>query len=179
MTLLEIILTGLSLSMDAFTISICKGLNNNKKNIFIVALFFGFFQFIMPILGYYLGTIFNNKITNYNSYFSIILLIIIGIIIYHEKELDHLDYRIKFKELIILSLLTSTDAFVIGISFAFIKINIMKSAIIIGMITFIMCLIGLFIGFKLQNKLKKYSNKIAGTTLIIISIKMFIENILK
>ena len=161
MTLLEIILTGLSLSMDAFTVSISKGLCNQKKNYhnaLIIALFFSIFKFIMPILGFYIGNIFNEKIIYYNPYISMILLIVIGILIYKEDNIEKLDDKIKFSEMIILSIATSIDAFVIGISLSFLKVNILISSLVIGIITFIMCFIGYLLGNKISNKLNKYWN---------------------
>lgn len=182
MTLLEMILTGLSLSMDAFTVSICKGLSSKKKNNYhaiIISLYFSIFQFIMPLLGYYIGNIFNDKIIYYNPYISMILLIIIGSLIYKEDNLDNIEDNISFKEMFFLAIATSIDAFVIGISFSFLKVNIISSCLIIGIITFIMCYIGYFVGNILNHKFNKYSNKIAGIILIIIGIKIFLQNILK
>ena len=127
MNIFEIILTAISLGMDAFTISICKGLSNTKiKNGIIIALFFGTFQFIMPILGYYLGNIFSERIINYNPYISMILLVTIGVLMIKEKNDEKLDNSIKLGEMILLSIATSVDALVIGISFSFLKVNIMS-----------------------------------------------------
>lgn len=181
MTILEIILTGLSLAMDAFTVSICKGLTNNKcyHNSLIISLYFGIFQFIMPILGYHLGNIFSEKIIYYNPYISMILLVVIGILMYKEENIDKLNNKINFKEMFFLAIATSIDAFVIGISFSFLKVKIIKTSLIIGIITFIMCYIGYYLGNKLNDKFHKYSNKIAGITLIIIGIKIFLQNIIK
>ena len=181
MTLLEIILTGLSLAIDAFTVSICKGLTSNKSyhKSLIISLYFGTFQLIMPILGFYLGNLFSEKIIYYNPYISMILLVVIGMLMYKEENIDKLDDKINFKEMFILAIATSIDAFVIGISFSFLKARIIKTSLIIGIITFTMCLIGYHIGNKLNNKFQKYSNKIAGIILIIIGIKIFLQNILK
>ena len=173
MNIWEICLIGLSLSMDAFTISICKSLkNNNIKVGFITTTFFSFFQFIMPILGYYLGNLLSDKIINYHSYFSSILLIIIGILMISEDEINELDNKLNYQELIILSIATSIDAFVVGISFSFIKTNILLSSIIIGLITFMITSIGYYLGNLLNKKCQPYANIIGGITLIIIGIKI-------
>lgn len=178
MNLIELLLTGVSLGMDAFTISICKGLSNNKfKNGITIALYFGIFQFIMPIIGHYLGNIFSEKIINFNPYISMILLVTIGILMIKEKNDDNIDDSIKFFEMILLSIATSIDALVIGISFSFLKVHILPSSILIGIITFIMCFIGYFLGHLFNQKAQKYSNLIGGITLIIIGIKIFIETI--
>lgn len=173
MKIIEIILISISLAMDAFAISICKGLKEvNIKTGIIVSLFFSIFQFIMPILGYYLGNILSSKIINYQSYFSSILLIIIGILMIKEDKINEISSKLNYKELILLSIATSIDAFVIGISFSFIKTNILSSSIIIGIITFIICLIGYFLGNLFNKKAHQYSNIIGGITLIIIGIKL-------
>ncbi len=175
---LELFLTGISLAMDAFTISICKGLQTNRKKYGLaIAFFFGLFQFIMPILGFYLGNIFSEKIIEFNPYISMILLITIGILMIKEKNTEDFNYKLKFSELIILSIATSIDALVIGISFSFLKANIIYSSIIIGIITFILCTIGYFLGHLFNKKVGKYSNLIGGITLIIIGIKIFIQTI--
>ena len=174
MNILEIFLIGVSLAMDAFTISICKGIRNNSFKIGItVTSFFSIFQFIMPIIGFYIGNILSDKIINYQSYFSSVLLIIIGILMIKEDKINELDNKLSYKELIILSIATSIDALVIGISFSFIETNIFISSIIIGITTFIICNIGYFLGTKLNKKLHQYSNIIGGITLILIGIKLF------
>lgn len=176
MNIFELILTGISLGMDAFTISICKGLSNRKiKNGIIVSLYFGIFQFIMPILGYYLGNIFSERIIKYNPYISMILLVTIGILMIKEKNDDELSDSLKFSEMFLLSIATSIDALVIGISFSFLKSNILFSSIVIGIITFIMCFIGFMLGHSFNKKAHQYSNIIGGLTLIIIGIKIFLE----
>lgn len=182
MTLLEIILTGISLAMDAFTISIYKGLSTIKdktKKAIKVGLYFGIFQALMPIIGYKIGCIFKEKIILYNSYISMILLITIGILMIKENNDEEINDDLNFKEMILLSIATSIDALVIGISFSFLKVKLISSSIIIGIITFILCFIGFILGNLLNKKLGKYSNIIGGITLILIGIKIFIQNIFK
>ena len=146
---------------------------------FIISLYFGIFQLMMPILGFYIGNIFSEKIIYYNPYISMILLSVIGSLIYKEDNIDKIDDNIKFGEMLVLSIATSIDALVIGISLSFLKVNIFISSLIIGIITFILCFIGYLIGNKLNSKINKYSNKVAGIVLIIIGIKIFLQNILK
>lgn len=179
MNIFEIILTGISLAMDAFTISIIKGLSNsNIKNGLVIALYFGIFQFIMPILGFYLGNILSERIIKYNPYISMILLITIGILMIKEKNDEELDCNINFKEMILLSIATSIDAFVIAISFSFLKINISLSSTIIGIITFILCFMGYFLGNMFNKKIKKHSNLIGGIILILLGIKILLKYII-
>ena len=174
MNIIEIFLIGVSLAMDAITISICKGIRNNSfKTGITVTSFFAVFQFIMPIIGFYIGNILSNRIINYQSYFSSILLIIIGILMIKEDKIDKIDNKLNYKELIILSIATSIDALVIGISFSFIKNNIFISSTIIGITTFIICNIGYYLGSLLNKKFHQYANIIGGITLILIGIKLF------
>lgn len=174
MNIIEIFLIGVSLAMDAFTISICKGIRNNSfKTGITVTSSFSVFQFIMPIIGFYIGNILSDKIINYQSYFSSILLIIIGILMIKEDKINELNNKLDYKELIILSIATSIDALVIGISFSFTKTNIFISSIIIGITTFIICNIGYYLGSVLSKKLHQYANIIGGITLILIGIKLF------
>lgn len=173
MNIIEILLIGLSLSVDAFTISICKGLkDNNKKNGLIIISFFSLFQFIMPILGFYFGNILSNKIIEYHSYFSSILLIVIGILMIKEDRITDINNKLNYKELFILSIATSIDAFVVGLSFSFIKTNIFSSSIIIGLITFIICAIGYYLGNLFNKKAHQYAGLIGGLTLIFLGIKI-------
>jgi len=172
MNIIELILTGISLAMDAFAVCICKGIKSRKKSIgLMLILSFSFFQTVMPIIGFYLGNIFTEKIIKYNPFISTILLITIGLLMF--KEDSNMDYseNLKISEILILSFATSIDALVIGISFSFFKNNIIFSSIIIGIITLIICSIGFFLGHLFNKKLSLYSNKIGGITLIIIGIK--------
>lgn len=173
MNIIEIIFIGISLSMDAFTISICKGLKNNSLKIgLITTIFFSVFQFIMPIIGYYLGNILSNRIINYHSYFSSILLIILGILMIKEDKISELNNKLDYKELILLSIATSIDALVVGLSFSFNNTNVFLSSFVIGIITFIICNIGYYLGNLFNKKAHQYANIIGGITLIIIGIKL-------
>ena len=159
--------------MDAMTISICYGIKNNKiKDGLITILSFSLFQFFMPILGFYFGNMISNRIINYHSYFSSIILIIIGILLLKEDKINEVNDKLKYSELFFLSIATSIDALVIGISFSFLQTNIFLSSIIIGLITFIMCFIGFYLGNLLNIKAHQYANYIGGITLIIIGINL-------
>ena len=175
MNISEIILISISLAMDAFSVSISKGLNI-KNNIFkislIIALFFSIFQMLMPILGYYLGNIFSNYILKFNNIIASILLLVIGFNMlkdsYHSNLLNT---KISIKELIGLSIATSIDAFSIGITFSLFKINILNTIIVIGIITFILSFLGTLIGKIIGNKFEKISEIIGGIVLILMGLK--------
>ena len=160
--------------MDAFSISIILALRKSKKGLGIISSFsFSLFQFIMPILGFYLGNIISDKLISYHSYFTSIILIIIGFLMLIEKN-NNEQINLGLKELFLLSIVTSIDAFVIGISFSFINISILYSSTIIGIITFIMCLIGYFLGYIFYKKAHQYIGLIGGITLIILGLKELI-----
>lgn len=183
MNLLEIIVISISLAMDAFAVSICKGLSMKKlsiKNAMIIGAYFGFFQGLMPLIGFYLGSIFTGFLESITYIIATILLTIIGIgmikesFAREEKQND----QVNFKTMIVLAIATSIDALVIGISFAFLKVNIYLSIIFIGFITFLLSFIGTIFGNKLGNKLGSKSNLLGGIVLIGMAIKILLENIL-
>ena len=172
MNKLEIILIGLSLAMDAFMISICKGIKTKDiKSGLITVSSFALFQFLTPIIGYYFGSILNNRLFNYQNYLASFLLIIIGILLVKEDKITEVTNKLDYKELIILSIATSIDALIIGISFSFSNTNIFISSLIIGIITFIICNLGYFLGNLFNKKIHQYANIIGGITLILIGIK--------
>ena len=182
MNIIELFLTSLSLSMDAFAASICKGLSSTKnklKNGIMIGLSFGLFQALMPLSGYYLGNLMSNKIIKYDHYIALILLTLIGISMIKEaKENDNINNNITIKEIIILSIATSIDAFVIGVTLSFLRVNIITSVSFIGIVTTIICFIGFFLGNIIGEKLNKHSKILGGILLIIIGIKIFLEHII-
>lgn len=182
MGIIEILLISISLAMDASAASFAKGLSVSKahqiKNI-IIALYFGIFQAIMPILGYFLGNSFGPLITKIDHYIILILLLIIGISMIKESfnKDEQYDYEISFKSMIALAVATSIDAFAVGITFSFLKVNIISSCLIIGIITFILSFISVNIGIKLKNKCGNFTPIIGGLILIFIGIKIFLEHL--
>lgn len=177
--ILEIIIIALSLSMDALGVSICKGINNKKINIkksIIVGLYFGISQGIMPIIGYFLGNIFNNKMVIFNKVIAFLLLAFIGIsmIIDTKNEKDE-NASIKFREMGPLSIITSLDALIVGVSLAFLNTDIIASSLIIAIITFINTAIGYIFGNIIGYKYQKKSQIIGGIALIILGLKFLIE----
>ena len=183
MRLYEIVLIAIGLSMDAFAVSICKGLSMQKmnyKNAIIIALYFAIFQGLMPIIGFFLGTTFRVFVERVDHWIAFILLLIIGINMIVEgldnakpKNSDLLD----FKTMIILSLATSIDALAVGITFAFFRTNLLSSTIIIASITFVLSIIGVKIGNRFGDKLQGKAKIIGGIVLIIIGIKILIEHL--
>lgn len=162
--------------MDAFIVVLSKSMYSNKtlKNRIIISLFFGFFQALMPIIGYFIGYKLSDIISIFSSYIAFIFLFIIGLNMIINK--DNINNKLlDLKSLITLSILTSIDAFFIGISLAFLHANIIVSSLIIGFITFTICFIGTFLGKILRSKLGNKSKILGGVLLILIAIKILLE----
>lgn len=183
MALTEIIILSIGLSMDAFAVAMCKGLSMKRmswKKAIIIALYFGIFQAIMPLIGYVLGIKFQQSIVNIDHWIAFILLTIIGINmikeIWNEAENDNND-NIDFKNMIVLAIATSIDALAIGITFAFLKCNIVFSVTCIGTITFILSLIGVKIGNLFGVKYEKKAQLVGGLILILLGLKILLEHL--
>ena len=144
---IEILLISIGLAMDAFAVSVCKGLAMKKmswKKAIIIGLYFGIFQAVMPVIGYFLGTTFERFITNVDHWIAFILLVGIGINMVKEafdKESENRNDNVDVKTMLVLSIATSIDALAIGITFACLKIHKVMPVITIGLITFIISVI--------------------------------------
>ena len=171
MNLIEIIIIAVSLAMDAFAVSICKGLSMQKiefKNALIVSSYFGIFQALMPLFGY-IFCYYIDGITRIDHFVSLILLSIIGLSMIHESFSNkEIDAQFDFKTMFILS---------IGITFAFLSVNIFKSIILIGIITFVLSFIGVLIGNKFGNKYGNIAELMGGIILILMGIKILFEHL--
>lgn len=183
MNLYEIILISIGLAMDAFAVSICKGLSMKKinwKSTLIIAIYFGLFQAIMPVFGYLLGSSFSVIVQKLDHWIAFILLAIIGGNMIKESKDDETEKRndkVDFKTMILLAIATSIDALAVGITFAFFKVNIVVSITIIGIITFILSFIGVIIGNKFGDKFQNKAEFIGGMILIIIGLKILLEHL--
>ena len=148
MSILEIVLIGVGVAMDAFAVSICKGLSMKKlewKKALIIALYFGVFQAIMPVIGYFLGTAFQNLVTSIDHWIAFILLVVIGgnmIKDSFDEENEKRNDKVDFKTMLVLAIATSIDALAVGITFAFLQANIILAVSFIGIITFLISLLG-------------------------------------
>ena len=161
MGILEIVLIAIGLAMDAFAVSICKGLSMKKmswKKALIVALYFGIFQGLMPVIGYLLGTSFESFVTKIDHWIAFGLLVLIGINMLKEafsNEAESCNDNVDFKTMVVLAIATSIDALAIGITFAFLQVNIILASLMIGVITFVVCIIGVKIGNKFGDKYER------------------------
>lgn len=182
MSLIEIILVGIGLSMDAFAVSVCRGLiikKNLKYKAFIIALFFAIFQSFMPLIGFNVGVHFSDKITSIDHWIIFILLSLIGLNMIKEsfEDVEDVIDELHLGNLIILSIATSIDALAIGVTFAFLEVDIYYAMSIIGLITFVLCFIGVRLGFLFGEKLKGKAEMLGGFILVIIGIKIIVEHI--
>ena len=183
MKLIEIIFIGLGLAMDAFAVSVCKGLSMKKliwKNVLIIAIYFGLFQALMPVLGYFLGSAFSRVVVKLDHWIAFILLATIGVNMIKESTDDELEKRndkVDFKTMIILAIATSIDALAVGITFAFFEVNLLLAVALIGAITFVLSFLGVLIGNKFGDKLQNKAELIGGIILIIIGLKILLEHL--
>lgn len=180
---IEILLISIGLAMDAFAVSVCKGLAMKKmswKKAIIIGLYFGIFQAVMPVIGYFLGTTFERFITNVDHWIAFILLVGIGINMVKEafnKESENRNDNVDVKTMLVLSIATSIDALAIGITFACLKIHIVMPVITIGLITFIISIIGVKIGNRFGDKYEKKAEIMGGVILILLGIKILLEHL--
>lgn len=187
MGFIELFLIGVGLSMDAFAVSVCKGLNMrgkvNYKQGAVIAFFFGAFQAIMPLIGYLLGTGFEKYITSIDHWIAFILLGFIGgkmAIESFKKDDDEKPEgsdKLDIKELFMLAVATSIDALAVGITFAFLQVNIWSAIGIIGTTTFILSLVGVVIGNKFGSRYKSKAELAGGIILILIGVKILLEHL--
>ena len=180
---IEILLISIGLAMDAFAVSVCKGLAMKKmswKKAIIIGLYFGIFQAVMPVIGYFLGTTFERFITYVDHWVAFILLVGIGINMVKEafdKESENRNDNVDMKTMLVLSIATSIDALAIGITFACLKIHIVMPVITIGLITFIISVIGVKIGNQFGDKYGKKAEIMGGVILILLGIKIVLEHL--
>lgn len=186
MNLFELFMIALGVSMDAFAAAICKGLSLKRASVRhagIVGLYFGTFQAVMPVIGYFLGAQFSQHITAYDHWFAFILLGAIGFNMVKESKnntCDIVDVEVKklsFKNMIILAIATSIDALAVGITFAFLNINILPAVIFIGMITFTTSFIGVKIGNIFGVRCKSKAELAGGIILIAMGTKILLEHL--
>jgi putative Mn2+ efflux pump MntP len=182
--LIEIVLIGIGLAMDAFAVSIVLGLSaKNPKHVIIPSMYFGFFQTFMPVLGYFAGIYFTGKIQDSDHWIAFILLGLIGgkmIIdgLSKENVKNSIDKNsFGYIKILILAVATSIDALVVGITFSFFEVNIYKAALIIGVITFFISMCGIIVGNIFGIKFKSKAELIGGVVLIAIGVKILVEHI--
>ena len=183
MGIIELVVLSIGLAMDAFAVAVCKGLSMSKmkwKNAIIIGLYFGFFQGFMPVIGYLLGVSFQEKISSIDHWIAFVLLGAIGINMLKEalsKDCEKQSDSIKFKDMIVLAIATSIDALAIGITFAFLNVNIVLAVTLIGIITFVISVMGVKIGNIFGDKYEKKAEFAGGLILILLGAKILLEHL--
>ena len=185
MTFLELFLIAIGLSMDAFSVSICKGLTTKRfswRMALICGLWFGGFQALMPTIGYFLGAQFQEMIEAYDHWIAFGLLFLIGAnmireAIWGKKEEGKESGALDFKTMLLLAIATSIDALAVGVSFACIQVQLWSSVLIIGLTTFVFSVLGVKIGNVFGSKYEKSAGIIGGIILILIGLKILLEHL--
>ena len=186
MELATLFLLAIGLSMDAFAVSVTNGMcyqGLKKRHAVLIAGTFGFFQALMPVIGFYLGRTFSNAIESFDHWIAFGLLFLIGahMILEAIRDLRNPDKRcvneiVSYKRIFIQGIATSIDALAVGVSFALIDADIFLSTAIIGLVTFIVCLVGVFAGRNAGRFLKGKSEITGGLILIGIGLKIFLDH---
>lgn len=183
MGLIELFLIAVGLSMDAFAVSVCKGLAMPKctfKKAAIVGLWFGGFQALMPAIGYVLGAQFQETIASIDHWIAFVLLALIGGNMIHEaldNDEEEADASLDVKTMSLLAVATSIDALAIGITFAFLKVNIIPAVCFIGIVTFIISFAGVKIGNVFGVRYKNKAEIVGGVILILLGLKILLEHL--
>lgn len=184
MSFVEVLLIGIGLSMDAFSVSICKGLTSKKfswKMALVCGLWFGFFQALMPVIGFFLGVQFEEYITAFDHWIAFGLLVLIGANMIREAIWGSDDQNnngaLDFKTMLLLAIATSIDALAVGVSFACIQVKIWSSVLIIGLTTFVFSIIGVKIGNVFGSRFEKSAGIVGGIILILIGLKILLEHL--
>lgn len=182
MSIAELFVLAIGLSMDAFAVSICKGLSLGKikmKHMMIAGAWFGGFQALMPLLGYFLGSFFAEMITKYAHWIAFVLLLFLGGKMVKEvfSEEEKLDACMDPKNMFLLAVATSIDALAVGVTFAFLQVTIVPAVTFIGVITFICSAIGVKIGSIFGDKHSKRAQIAGGIILILIGVKILLDGL--
>ena len=183
MSLFTLFVTAVGLSMDAFAVSVCKGLAMKKlsvKKAFIIGLWFGGFQALMPTLGYLLGTRFEKYVTAIDHWIAFVLLVLIGANMIKEalsQEEDSANDSVDIKTMFLLAVATSIDALAVGVTYAFLQVQIVPAVTFIGVITFCLSVAGVKIGNVFGLKYKSKAEITGGVILIVMGTKILSEHL--
>lgn len=183
MNIIEILLLGIGLSMDAFAVSVCKGLSVQRlqlKHALTVGIYFGGFQALMPLIGYILGSRFQALIASTDHWIAFALLVLIGANMVREalgEKGEERNDSFSFKTMLPLAVATSIDALAVGITFAFLKVNIGLAIVLIGCTTFVISVVGIKIGNVFGTRYQKKAEIAGGVILILLGIKILLEDL--
>ncbi len=177
----ELLLIAVGLSMDAFAVSICKGLSIKKlgaRHAALVGLYFGGFQALMPLIGWVLGYRFEHIIESVDHWIAFALLTIIGLSMIREaNQAEEFNDDLGFKTMVLLAVATSIDALAVGVTFAFLQVRILPAASLIGVTTFLISAVGVYIGHVFGLKYRAKAEIAGGVILIGIGLKILLEHL--
>ena len=183
MSLTELFILAIGVSMDAFAVAVCKGLSIKRLNwhhAVLTGLYFGGFQAAMPLIGYLLGSHFKDAIASFDHWIAFFLLAAIGFSMIREscsKEEEELDSSLDFKTMSVLALATSIDALAVGVTLSFLRVEIVPAVSFIGIITFLLSAAGVKIGHTFGIRYKARAEFCGGIILILIGLKILIEHL--
>lgn len=183
MGFVELFILAVGLSLDAFAVSICKGLSLGKikiKHMCIAGAWFGGFQALMPALGYFLGNLFADAVSKFSHWIAFFLLVLIGLNMIKEsfgKDEEKIDSKMDFKTMFLLAVATSIDAFMVGVSFSMLEVQIVFAVIFIGLTTFLFSFFGIKIGSVFGNRYEKKAQIAGGIILILIALKTLLSGL--
>ena len=184
MSTYELFIIAVGLSMDALAVAICKGLSMAKmswRKGIIVGLWFGGFQALMPLIGYLLGAQFESKITAFDHWIAFILLGLIGGNMIREGvsgDEEKTDDSVSIKSMLPLAIATSIDALAVGVTFAFLRVNIVYAVSFIGVITFLLSTVGVKVGNVFGARYKSKAEIAGGVILVLMGLKILIEHLM-
>lgn len=179
----ELLLIAVGLSMDAFAVAVCKGLSMERVTVgraAVVGLYFGAFQMLMPLIGYFAGAAFAQQIEDFDHWIAFVLLAVIGGRMIWEsfsKETEQEDASLSPKKMLPLAVATSIDALAVGVSFAFLQVEIWSSASIIGVVTLVLSMVGVKVGNIFGARYKSKAELVGGIILVLIGVKILLEHL--
>lgn len=187
MSFFELFLIGIGLSMDAFAVAVCQGLCMPKLNLRqggVIALFFGGFQALMPLIGWFLGAQFADQIKSVDHWIALVLLSLIGGNMIRESMEEEesatscsVETRLDLGRLLVMAVATSIDALAIGVTFAFLNVQILPAVTLIGITTFVLSLSGVVVGNYFGVRYKKRAELAGGLILICLGIKILLDHL--
>ena len=184
MNILELLLLAVGLSMDAFAVAVCKGLAIGRcrlRHALIPGLWFGAFQALMPLIGYFLGARFEKYITSIDHWIAFVLLAAIGANMLREAfghdEPDAADASLSVKAMLPMAVATSIDALAVGITFAFLQVRIVSAVSFIGVITLLLSMLGVKVGSVFGVRYKAKAEAAGGIILILLGVKILLEHL--
>ncbi|HEX9261945.1 MAG TPA: manganese efflux pump MntP family protein [Candidatus Bathyarchaeia archaeon] len=183
MDVLTIFLISIGLAMDAFAVSIAKGIVTKEQRIksaLLLSVFFGGFQMLMPVVGYLAGVSFESAISGIDHWIAFGLLSFIGLKMIYDstrKKTAKKEEKLELHSLLVLSLATSIDALMVGLSFAFLQTSILEPVLTIGLVTFILSYVGFFLGCGVERIFGNKVKIVGGLILIAIGIRILLEHL--